>query len=316
MTRSLKENALILVRGLAMGAADVVPGVSGGTIAFITGIYDELLHSLKKLGPGALFILYKEGFGAFWRHINGTFLVFLFAGIAISISTFAKIISFCLEAYPLLVWGFFSGLIAASIILLFKEHPEWRIKDYVLCLIGALVVVAISIAKPTHVPATPLMLFIGGFIAICAMILPGISGSFLLLLMGLYPVFIAALTEFDLIALGCFGGGCVAGLLVFSRFLSWLLDRFYTQTLAILVGFLIGSLNVTWPWKVVLETMLDRHGDEIPLVQQNVSPWSYEQITQNDMMFWFVVISTCAGIFLVLFTEYIAKKLVSNRSNQ
>ncbi|VUD51903.1 hypothetical protein TDB9533_01523 [Thalassocella blandensis] len=316
MTRSVKENALILVRGMAMGAADVVPGVSGGTIAFITGIYDELLHSLKNIGPAALMVLFKQGFGEFWRHINGTFLVCLFVGILISIKTFAQIISFCLDSYPLIVWGFFSGLIAASIILLFKKHPEWRVKDFVLCAIGALIVVGISLAKPAQVPGTPIMLFFGGFIAICAMILPGISGSFLLLLMGLYPVFLAAINELDIMALGCFAAGCISGLLVFSRFLSWLLDRFYTQTLALLVGFLIGSLNVTWPWKVVLQTMRDRHGDEVPLVQRNVWPWNFEDLTQTDTMFWFVVISTCGGIFLVLFTEYIAKRLVVNRSNQ
>ena len=316
MTRTVKEHALIFARGLAMGAADVVPGVSGGTIAFITGIYDELLHSLKTLGPDALVVLYKQGLREFWRHINGTFLVCLFAGILISIKTFAQIISFCLEAYPLIVWGFFSGLIAASVILLFKKHPEWRAQDFVLCFLGAVVVIGISIAKPSQVPGTPLMLFLGGFVAICAMILPGISGSFILLLVGLYPVFLQAFNDWDLVALACFGAGCIGGLLVFSRFLSWLLDRYYSHTLAVLVGFLIGSLNVTWPWKVVEQTRIDRHGEVVPLIQANVWPWNYLEITQNDTMLGFVVLSAACGIFIVLFAEYIAKRLAENRSNQ
>lgn len=316
MNRSKLDYALLVLRGLAMGAADVVPGVSGGTIAFITGIYNELLHSLKNIGPEALMVLFKQGIPAFWRHINGSFLVCVFVGILISIKTFAEIISFCLESYPLIVWGFFSGLIVSSVILLLKKHTEWRAKDYIFCMFGALIVFGISMATPAQVPGTPLMLFLGGFIAICAMILPGISGSFLLLLMGLYPVFLQAINNLDFLALGCFAGGCAAGLLVFSRFLSWLLDRFYQATIAVLVGFLIGSLNVTWPWKQVLQMVVDRHGEVVPLVQRNVFPWTFEKITATDSHLLFVIVFACVGIILVLLVEFIANRLAKKRSNQ
>lgn len=302
--------AVLFVKGLAMGAADVVPGVSGGTIAFITGIYNELLHSLKNCSPAALSVLFKQGFGAFWRHINGWFLVCVFGGILVSIKTFAAVITHFLEHSPLQVWGFFSGLILASIILLVKSQDRlWRWRQWLLCLAGALFVVLISVAKPAQLPGHWWVLFAGGFIAICAMILPGISGSFILLLLGLYPVFLEAVNELDFLAIGSFGLGCIAGLLVFSRFLSWLLDRYFSSTIAVLMGFLIGSLNVTWPWKVSLELITNRHGELIPLVQENVNPGTYEQVTGQSAVFWYVILFSIIGFFLVLFTEFAAKKL-------
>lgn len=309
-SRNTRDYVFLLIKGLAMGAADVVPGVSGGTIAFITGIYDELLHSLKSCGPSALPVLYKQGLAAFWRHINGNFLVALFGGILISIKTFASIISFCLDNYPLFVWAFFSGLIAASVILLSKEQGRWRWQQWIYCLFGALVVVLISIAKPSQLPGDWWILFGGGFIAICAMILPGISGSFILLLLGLYSVFLDAVNTLDLVAIASFGAGCVMGLLVFSQFLSWLLDKFFASTIAVLVGFLVGSLNVTWPWKHTLEIVINRHGEEVPLVQQNVFPWNYFELTGHDSQLGYVMLFSIAGVFLVLSTEYLSTKLM------
>ncbi|MFT5082424.1 MAG: putative membrane protein [Lentisphaeria bacterium] len=306
--RTRRDYILVLIKGLAMGAADIVPGVSGGTIALITGIYDELLHSLKNLGPQALMVLVKSGFSSFWRHINGTFLLVLFAGILISIKTFASLISFCLEFYPLLVWGFFAGLIAASILLLAKQQSAWSAKHWLLCLSGACLVVIISIVKPAQLPGDWWILFFGGFIAICAMILPGISGSFILLLMGLYPSVLEAVKSLDVIAIASFGAGCACGLLVFSRILAWLLDNYYTSTLAVLIGFLVGSLNVTWPWKQTLESTLGRHGEIIPLLQTNVSPWNYTELVHSEAQLIPVVLMVGLGMALVLFTEMVAKK--------
>ncbi len=308
--RSIQEYAVIFVKGLAMGAADVVPGVSGGTIAFITGIYNELLHSLRACSPSAIPVLFKQGPGAFWRHINGNFLLAVFGGILISIKTFASIISFCLENYPLQVWGFFTGLIAASIILLGKEQGRWQWQQWGLAILGALFVYLISIAKPAQLPGHWWVLFGGGFIAICAMILPGISGSFILLLLGLYSVFIEAINTMDLIAIASFGMGCVCGLLVFSQFLSWLLDHYFKSTIAMLVGFLVGSLNVAWPWKETVEVFVNRHGEEVPLVQQNVLPWSYSSVTGESALLLYVMLFSALGVFLVLSTEILAKRLV------
>ncbi len=292
-----------------MGAADVVPGVSGGTIAFITGIYDELLSSLKQLGPASLGILFKQGVGAFWNHINGYFLLSVFGGILISLKTFAALITTALDVYPLLVWGFFSGLIAASVYLLVKSQPKWQLVQWIAMLIGIGIVVGISVAKPAHVPGDWWMLFIGGFIAICAMILPGISGSFILLLIGLYPIFLNAINELNILALASFGAGCITGLLVFSRILSWLLHHFYQTTIAVLIGFLIGSLNVTWPWKEVISSTVNRHGETVPLQQANVLPTHYFDVTGIEPLTLSVIGFALFGIFLVVAVEQIAHKL-------
>lgn len=306
MKRSAKDYALLMIRGIAMGAADVVPGVSGGTIAFITGIYDELLHSLGRCGPGSLVVLFRQGIPAFWRHINGNFLLAVFGGILLSVKTFASIISFCLENYPVLVWAFFTGLIAASVVLLLKTQTSWRWRDWGACLLGAIFVIAISVAKPAHLPGEWWIVFLGGFVAICAMILPGISGSFILLLAGLYPVVLNAVNDMEFGLLASFMGGCICGLLVFSRFLSWLLDNYHQTTLAVLIGFLIGSLNVTWPWKVAAENVA---GDEFAsAVQMNVSPFSYEDFTGLDPQVALVFASAIVGLLLVLSIELLAVK--------
>lgn len=289
-----------------MGAADVVPGVSGGTIAFITGIYDELLHSLQQLNFKALLILKTEGFAAAWRYINGGFLLAVFAGILLSLKTFAEIITYALDAYPILVWAFFFGLILASIAYFARQQSDWRWRHWLACALGAAVVFGISLASPAQLPGHWWMLFLGGFIAICAMILPGVSGSFLLLLMGLYPVFLKALSDFDLVSLASFGAGCVCGLLSFSRALAWLLDSYHKVTLAVLIGFLVGSLNVTWPWKQTLTTMVDRHGDTIPVSQANVLPGTFEALTGQDAMLGLAILSFVLGAVLVLLSEYFA----------
>lgn len=307
--RTTKDYALISLKGMAMGAADVVPGVSGGTVAFITGIYDELLGSLKQIGPEALVILFKQGLAPAWRHVNGNFLTALFVGVLLSLLTFARVVTFCLEHYPLLVWGFFSGLILASVIQLYRHETQWEWGNLVPFVCGVAFVVAIAIAKPAQLPGHNWVLFLGGFVAICAMILPGISGSFILLLVGLYPVFLAAINEFNIIALACFGAGCACGLLVFSRVLSWLLASFRRTTLATLLGFLVGSLYVTWPWKVVTEFVTNRHGEQVALSSHNVLPNAYTASTGNTSLWLSVIICAIFGLLLVLFVELLAKKL-------
>lgn len=306
--RNAKAYSGLFVRGMAMGAADVVPGVSGGTIAFITGIYDELLHSLQQINVKALLILKDEGIAAAWRYINGGFLLAVFAGVLLSLKTFAEVITIALEVYPILVWAFFFGLILASILYFARQQSGWRWKHWLACAAGAAVVFGVSLASPAQLPGHWWMLFLGGFIAICAMILPGISGSFLLLLMGLYPVFLKALSDFDLLSLASFGAGCVCGLLSFSRVLAWLLDSYHRVTLAVLIGFLVGSLNVTWPWKQTLATTVDRHGEVIPLTQANVLPGTFEALTGQDAMLGGAVAFFVLGSLLVLLSEYFAHR--------
>ena len=306
--RSIKDYSLVGARGMAMGAADVVPGVSGGTIALLTGIYDELLHSLKSLGPEALLTLFKQGPKVFWQKINGSFLLSLFLGILISIKSFAALIGYCLDHYPLLVWAFFTGLIAASVVLLWAKESAWGLKEWVALVCGIVVVVVISMARPVELPESNWLMFMGGFIAIVAMILPGISGSFILLLLGLYPRVLAAVNSNDFVALILFMLGAICGLLVFSRFLSWLLDNYHKTTLAVLIGFLMGSLNVTWPWKVTLESFVDRHGEVVPLVQSNVLPAEFTQLSAQNAQLLPVIGMMFIGFFLVLLTELLLRK--------
>lgn len=290
-----------------MGAADVVPGVSGGTIAFITGIYDELLDSLRNCNPAALLVIKDRGIKAFWQHINGNFLVALFGGVLLSLKTFAALIEMALATKPVWVWAFFFGLIIASVVLLMRHMPHWRAKDVFALLIGAVFVAGLSILSPGQLPGVWWTMFLGGFVAICAMILPGISGSFLLLLAGLYPVFIGAINDLEWVLLISFASGAACGLMVFSRFLSWLLHHYHQITVATLIGFLVGSLNVTWPWKLPLETTINRHGEVIVLKSQNVLPETFAAAgNQSDVV---VVVALCvSGVFLVLATEWIATK--------
>lgn len=304
--RTLKDYLLVLLKGLCMGAADVVPGVSGGTIAFITGIYDEWLDSLKRCTPAVLLRLKREGLAATWSYINGTFLLAVFGGILISLATFARLITLALHAYPILVWAFFFGLIIASIFLLVKHQPHWKLSSWVALLGGTAFVLAVSMAAPAQLPGDPWILFLGGFVAICAMMLPGISGSFILLLVGLYPVFLKAITDFDLIALASFGLGCICGLITFSRFLSWLLERYHASTLATLIGFLVGSLYVTWPWKQVLATTINRQGETIVLQQASVLPAKFSATTGLEPMVGGAIVCALAGVLLVVGVELVA----------
>lgn len=307
--RSIKDYLLIFLKGICMGAADVVPGVSGGTIAFITGVYDEWLDSLKRCTPAVLLRLKNEGFVKTWRYINGNFLLALFGGILVSLKTLAAVVLIALDAYPILVWAFFSGLILASIYLLVKGLPAWKFNHWLAFIIGVAFILAISLMTPAQLPGHWWVLFLGGFIAICAMVLPGVSGSFILLLVGLYPVFLNAINDFDILALASFGIGCICGLVIFSRFLSWLLASYHTVTLTTLIGFLVGSLYVTWPWKEVLETTVNHKGETLVLQQVSVLPARYAELSGNDPMVAYVLLWVVVGALVVIGTEWIAKKL-------
>jgi putative membrane protein len=309
LQRQFKDYLLILLKGLCMGAADVVPGVSGGTIAFITGIYDEWLNSLKRCTPAVLLMIKREGIKKTWEYINGNFLVALFGGILISLKTFAAVVLFAMDAYPILVWAFFSGLVAASIYLLVREQRGWGIIEIIGLLFGIAFILAISYMAPSQLPAHGWILFLGGFVAICAMILPGISGSFILLLVGLYPVFLQAIHHFEIAKLLWFGAGCITGLVVFSRFLLWLLNSYHSQTLAVLIGFLIGSLSVTWPWKQALLTTVDSHGRTVVLQQENLNPLNYFAVTGSDPTILWAIVWALIGVGLVAGVELTANWL-------
>ncbi|MFT6102017.1 MAG: putative membrane protein [Granulosicoccus sp.] len=302
---------LLFCKGILMGAADVVPGVSGGTIAFITGIYSRLINALTTLHPLSLMLIYKEGFAAFWRAIDGRFLLTLFAGVGLSILSLAKLINHMLDFYPIPVWAFFFGLVLASILYLIRQVRCWQLPQVIAIVVGTAIAIVISILRPAQLPDTWWMMMFSGFIAICAMILPGISGSFILLLIGMYNVFIQALSEFNIALLGSFGLGCIVGLISFSHLLSYLLRHYYSAVMALLTGFLMGSLNVLWPWKHVIETMVDRHGEVIPVVQKNISPFVFTVVNEQPSMLIVALLYMLIGFLIVFSLDWLSNSHAS-----
>jgi len=268
----MQNYLMIILKGLAMGAADVVPGVSGGTVALITGIYERLLNALKNLTPYVLIVWRKNGFAAAWEKIDGYFLVSLALGIFVSIVGLAQVISFLLDSYTHLLWAFFFGLILVSTWLVAQQVTQWDGLCFFFLLFGTVLAFVITELSPTEITPTALVLFCSGAVAICAMILPGISGSFILLLLGMYGHIITAIKSFDLLVLSVFGAGCFLGLVGFSHILSWLFERYHGRMLALMTGFLLGSLNKVWPWKETLSTRLNSQNELVPLMQSNVLP--------------------------------------------
>ena len=301
----LKDYILLFLKGVGMGGADVVPGVSGGTIAFITGIYEELLNSIKSIDLEALKLLFGLKIKDFWEKVNGWFLLTLFAGILISLLTLSKLIGFWLANYPIQLWSFFFGLIIISSILVAREIKKWKAVMVLALVVGTIVAFLITKFSPAETPESAWFVFISGAIAICAMILPGISGSFILLILGKYSFIINALNERDIPIIIVFALGCVVGLLSFSRLLSWLLQKFHHLMVAFLSGFMIGSLNKIWPWKETIETYVDRHGGVKPLVQENIWPTDYQALG-NEPFVLQAILFGALGIGLVVLIEKLA----------
>lgn len=245
----MKRHLGIFLRGMAMGAADLVPGVSGGTIALITGIYDDLLKAIASFSPGLIGTLKSEGIRGVWSAINGAFLVALAAGIGTSIVALSGGLHFLLEFHKAPLFAFFFGLVAASIPMVAKEVPRWNLTTAALFAVGAAITFGIGSLPPLEVTPSLGYLFCCGALAACAMILPGISGSFILLLLGVYSSVIAALKGLDFVVIATVGAGAVTGLLGFSRGLKALLARARNAVMATLSGFLLGSLQALWPWK-------------------------------------------------------------------
>lgn len=294
---------MISVKGIAMGAADVVPGVSGGTIAFITGIYEELINSIKSVNPASLKLLFRGRWKEFWKVINGNFLISLLAGIFISILSLARVIRFLLETYPVLVWSFFFGLIVASAIFVARYVKKWNLGVAVTAIAGVAIAWIITVMTPAEANTTWWFIFISGAIAICAMILPGISGSFILVLMGMYKFILEAVGNFNIPVVLLFLAGAAIGIISFSNVLSWLLRKYHDLTIGLLAGFMIGSLNKVWPWKNVVETFVDRHGEIKPLIEENVLPGTFEAISGKPSMLAGAVALALGGLLLIFVIE-------------
>jgi len=298
-----------------MGAADVVPGVSGGTIAFITGILDTLLDSIRRINPTLISVIKKQGVKQAFEYINGPFLVCVFGGILTSIFSFSKLITYLLATHPIPVWSFFFGLIVISVVHMLKQVQGFSPVRLLLFALGVILAWGITILNPIVLEMTYLNVFIGGSIAICAMLLPGISGSFILLLLGLYPSVLAAAKNFDIMILAIFASGCIFGLLTFSHLLSALLRKFHDATLIFLTGLMLGTLGKIWPWKEVLTWRINSSGERVPLLEQNLSPIQFEQVTGQPAHIILAVASLICGIVLVWSMEKFATSNIITSKN-
>lgn len=318
MHRRFLDYLIITFKGIAMGAADVVPGVSGGTIAFISGIYEELIESIDNINLGVFKVYKQQGIKAAWKSINGNFLFALFFGIAISILSLAKMIKWLLHNEPVLLWSFFFGLVLASILYIAKQIKGWSPKIIIAIVATSILSYFITLAEPFASPDSPFYLLFCGFIAIIAMILPGVSGAFILLILGAYQtaintinnlrdglfnadmtLFREALVNFVLLAIGA-----VIGLKVFSKALNWMFKHQKNITLAILTGFMVGSLNKIWPWKKVLKTRFNSAGEEVTLLDQSIMPSSY--VGDNQLLM--AIVFICIGFASILVLESLGSK--------
>lgn len=295
MSRAVQDWIGLFLKGTAMGVADAIPGVSGGTIAFISGIYEELINSIRRLTPAALVLLFREGPSAFWIHINGTFLVVLLSGILISLATAARVAIYLLEQYPTLLWAFFFGLIVSSALWMAGKVRHWNYRLMFILWLASVLSYLITVISPVELQISSLVVFLAGSVAICAMILPGISGSFILLLLGLYAPIMGAIKAFDVQILMLFLAGCAAGLLSFSHLLGWMFKHYHDLTLSLLIGIMLGSLNKIWPWKYTTDYRINSRGDLVPLMQDNVMPADYLALTGQEPYLWTALVLMLLG---------------------
>ncbi|UXX78139.1 DUF368 domain-containing protein [Reichenbachiella carrageenanivorans] len=314
--RTFKDYILLFLKGIGMGSADVVPGVSGGTIAFITGIYEELLNSINSFDAEAFRLLFSLKFKNFWAKINGGFLLPLVSGILLSAITLAKIITYFLEEHPIQLWSFFFGLIIISSISVAKEISKWNGYTVLSALVGIAIAYMVTVITPATTPNSLWFVFICGAIAICAMILPGISGSFILLILGKYAFIMSALKNFEVGTIAVFAIGCIIGLFTFSRLISWFLKKFHYYAIALLAGFMIGSLNKIWPWKKAELFRINSHGIQVPIFERNILPTDYMAETGHSPMIIQAILYMALGFMMVVIMEKIAYAIKkSNEKN-
>ncbi len=277
----MKVDIWVFIKGALMGAADIVPGVSGGTIAFITGIYERLLIALNAIVPACLDVLKEKSLKGLWEKTDAAFLLTLFIGIVVSAVSLAKVITFLLVSYPVPLWSGFFGLIVASVYVVGRELQNWSLNVFLALALGVMVAWGLTSMSPSSIEQSLFNAFLSGVLAICAMVLPGISGSFILLMLGTYAYILGAVKDFDFLVLSVFLSGCVVGILSIARVLVCAFSRFREITLAVLTGFMIGALNKVWPWKEVLTYRENRHGELVPSLESNILPGAYSELNQE-----------------------------------
>ena len=335
MQRRLLDYFIITLKGVAMGAADAVPGVSGGTIAFISGIYEELINTISNVNFSLLKTLKENGFSLFWKQLNGNFILALLTGIIISFISFMRLAKYLIEQHPVLIWSFFFGLIVVSIYFVAKQITKWNTATIIALIIGAIAAYYITGLPSLAANSNPYYLLFAGALAICAMILPGISGSFILVILGAYKTLSDAFHDFDLKKIALFATGAIVGLLSFSHVLKWLFKNYHNTTLAVLTGFIFGSLNKIWPWKKTISVMDDKTGEIIPftnitdigtlsvfqkstndfesyktVVEESISPFQYSELNKyivNEQLFPAIVLMI-AGFLTIFILERVGTK--------
>lgn len=300
-SRPMISCIIISLKGFCMGAADVVPGVSGGTMALILGIYEELIRSIRSFDIKFLKLLFNGKLQEALACFSWQFLLFLAAGILIAIFSLAKILGWLLETHPVLIWSFFFGLILASLVLVSRQLEKWTLPMVIAMIIGALGAYTLVGLIPVSTPEEPWFLFLSGAIAICAMILPGISGSFILVLLGKYHYVLDAVNNRDFFTLLIVALGTGVGLMTFVRLLNWLLKRYHDLTMAILTGLMLGSLRKIWPWKISIEIPIPEGGVS-HASQLNIFPQSFNQELLTALLL------MVFGIILVFSMNYFARQ--------
>jgi putative membrane protein len=302
---SMKRAAALSLRGICMGSADVIPGVSGGTVALITGIYEDLIQAIRSIDSAMLKKLLTGDFKAALAHIHLRFLISLFIGICIAIVSLARLMNYLLHHHPVYTWSLFFGLIAASIIVVGRHVKHWRGATGICIIAGIAVAVIIVNLIPVATPEKSWFIFLCGIIAICAMILPGISGAFILLILGKYEFITATLKNpflpQNLLTIAVFATGCLVGLLGFSRVLNYFLQRYRNLTMAFLTGLMAGSILKIWPWKEVLETRIIR-GKAHAMVERNILPPALD----GEVVF--AIVLAIIGFLAVLVIEGLSKR--------
>ncbi|MCH7658086.1 MAG: DUF368 domain-containing protein [Bacteroidetes bacterium] len=305
----LRESISLIFKGIGMGAANVIPGVSGGTIALITGIFEKLINSIKSLDLKAVRLILKGDFNGFFNRVNMSFLLSVFFGIFISILTLARILGYLFENYSVYIWAYFFGLILASVYFVGRRIEKVDFRVVITFLAGTLIAVLLSVLNPASENTSTYYLVLCGVVAICSMILPGLSGSFVLILMGNYElIFIKSVNEFDMGVLIPVGVGAVLGLLAFSHILSWIFKRYKDQTISLLAGFILGSLSILWPWKnEVFQTnrlgdiLLKSGGDPVVIGYEKYFPRQFD----NELVISILLMIT--GIITIWVVERFAE---------
>ena len=300
----------LILKGMAMGMAEAIPGVSGGTIAFITGIYERLLQAIGAiLGTKVAGTFRREGFRPAWHEADGAFLLQLGGGMVVGLGIAVVAITSLLRDYPTVVWGFFFGLIVSSAIYVGRQIRGWSAGTVTFLIGGAVVAYLLTTINPLGGSTSPILVFFSGMIAISALILPGVSGSFILVLLGMYTVVFGAVRglaggeDGALLTVGAFALGCLVGLALFAKLLTWTFKTYPNRTFALLTGFMLGSLNKLWPWRIPLTTRLSSSGEEVPVLESNVSPGHYTEVTGLEPYVLAVIIAMLAGLAVVFLLE-------------